>query len=205
VWSRILAAAFDMSKLIQQWDEEDVAKFVADTLRSEQFRQHFVNACVNGKVLITLTDDDFKELGVANRFHRIRLVEDVRTLKSAATAAQASVSELSPASASVSASASASASAPASASASASVSASASASAHSSSVASSSTPAAAVSAHGGSGSAVPSSASKSHTPSKSKKPISDHLRFDDELKEKFEVIIKELHNAGFVHKHAQKH
>ena len=57
--------------------EDGVERFVRDVCKLPQYVPAFQEAGIDGAMLVGLTDVDLEELGVANKFHRRKIMQKI--------------------------------------------------------------------------------------------------------------------------------
>lgn len=63
------------------WDETRVAQWVQSVSgHFARYAEGFVKNAVSGRMLRDMTDDDLRALGVENRFHRQRLLDEAQAM-----------------------------------------------------------------------------------------------------------------------------
>ena len=70
-------------RTISKWTDADVQQFLAreDMCNLERYVPMFEENSIDGSVLIDLTDEDLEELGVANKFHRRKIMKKIDIAK----------------------------------------------------------------------------------------------------------------------------
>ena len=60
-----------------QWSEGDVGRFISskDLCNLPQYADAFKEAGIDGEMLLELTDEELTDLGVANKFHRKKILK----------------------------------------------------------------------------------------------------------------------------------
>ena len=62
------------------WSEDEVAAWLHTSKALARYAEVFTENGINGKLLLSLSEDELCELGVANKFHRARLLSDIAEL-----------------------------------------------------------------------------------------------------------------------------
>ena len=78
------AAAAAEEAPAEDWEEDGVERFVRDVCKLPQYVPAFQGAGIDGAMLVGLTDVDLEELGVANKFHRRKIMQKIGIANKAA-------------------------------------------------------------------------------------------------------------------------
>ena len=66
---------------VEDWDEDDVERFLRGVCKLPQYAPAFQDAGIDGSMLVELTNEELEELGVANKFHRRKIMKKIGVAK----------------------------------------------------------------------------------------------------------------------------